>query len=262
MDSALATLNPDASLEVYHEEAEMRKLVFEISEANPHKIPMTRLLEYLTELATVLGSRSEVHFLRVEDGSLPCYMEVEDAAEPVVISRARDVAKGEGTQEAQQAYRNLCAFLKDDEYSAELRSEIGDLIVDFPLAPDERPIFGPFLEDGTLDGILINIGGTDDTVPVHLLSEGTRLKCNASVEMARRLGHYLLQKPIRVRGKGRWYRNAHGKWELHWFDILDFEELDDSSLPEVVSRLRAIRGNDLMSLTDPLEEMRKIRHGE
>ena len=39
-------------------------------------------------------------------------------------------------------------------------------------------------------------------------------------------------------------------------------DLNDSSLPEVVSRLRAIPGNELMSLKNPLEEMRRIRHGE
>jgi hypothetical protein len=49
---------------------------------------------------------------------------------------------------------------------------------------------------------------------------------------------------------------------LELFDISDFEELDDSSIPEIVSRLRAIPGNPLMSSKDPLEEMRRVRYGE
>lgn len=239
-----------------------KRLIFNIPEANPHELPMTRLLEYLTQLATVLGSRNDVHFLTVEEGSLPCIMEVKSDEEPFIVARVKDLAVGKGTQEAKQAYKNLRAFLKDDEYSAELKTETDDVILDFPFAPEQEQVFGPFWQDGTLDGILVKLGGTDDTVPVHLVYEGSHYPCNASIEMARKLGHYILQKPIRVHGRGQWYRNAHGKWEMHWFDILDFEELDDSSLPDVVSRLRAIPGNDLLSLKDPLKEMRKIREGE
>ena len=240
----------------------MRKLVFVIPEANPHKISMTRLLEYLTELATVLGNRNNVHFMKVEEGSLPCYMEVEDQAEPLVIERAKSIARGEGTQEAQSSFNTLREFLKEDEYSAELQTETGDVIVDFPLAPPETPIYGPIVQEGTLDGLLVNMGGVDDTVPVDLLSEGKRYNCDATVEMIKKLRNYLLEKPIRLHGRGRWYRNAQGKWELHGFDIQGFEELDDSSLTEVVARLRAIPGNELTTLPNPLEEIRKIRHGE
>ena len=35
-----------------------KQFIFEIPEADPHKIAMTRLLEYLTELATILGTKT------------------------------------------------------------------------------------------------------------------------------------------------------------------------------------------------------------
>ena len=54
-------------------------------------------------------------------------------------------------------------------------------------------------------------------------------------------------KTIRVHGKGKWYRNSEGKWELRWFDIRDFEELNDASLLDVIGRLRAVPHNDLMN---------------
>src|SRR3984957_3722377 len=240
-----------------------KKLVFRIGEANPHTLPMTRLLEYLTELATVLGSRENVHFLRVEDGSAPCVMEVESTEEPIILSRLRDVATGSSTSEAQRSNRTILRFLQEDEFSAELQAENGDVVLDFPRGDEEEvQAYGPFWQEGSLDGILMKIGGMDDTIPVHLLYEGKHYNCNANIDMARRLGHHLLQKPIRVHGKGKWYRDTSGKWDLHWFDILDFEELENSSLPDVVAQLRAIPSNDLMSLKDPLEEMQKIRHGE
>lgn len=78
----------DCLLEVYHEVAAMAKrLIFEIPEADPHNIPMTRLLEYLTEVATLLGHRKHVHFLKVEDGSLPCFMEIDEEVETDVLAR-------------------------------------------------------------------------------------------------------------------------------------------------------------------------------
>ncbi|HEY4880058.1 MAG TPA: hypothetical protein VIH97_13130 [Candidatus Acidoferrales bacterium] len=240
-----------------------KKLVFRIAEASPHTLPMTRLAEYLTELATMLGSRDRVHFLGVEEGSAVNVMEVESGEEATVVSRVRDVRVGAGTKEAQDAYAAIREYLREDEFSAELETEEGSVILDFPLdIEDAAQVYGPFWQDGSLDGILMKIGGMDDTIPVHLLYEGKHYNCNANIDMARRLGHHLLQKPIRVHGKGKWYRDTSGKWDLHWFDILDFEELENSSLPDVVAQLRAIPSNDLMSLKDPLEEMQKIRHGE
>jgi hypothetical protein len=238
-----------------------KQFIFEIPEADPHKIPMTRLLEYLTELATILGNRKHVHFLRVEEGSLPCFMEIEEEVESLVIDRVNEVLNGEGTEEAQAAYKALRDHLKKDNYSALLKSAEGDIVATFPRILEGK-ILGPFFEDGSIDGILVNIGGTDSTVPVHLLSEGVDFRCNASIDMARKLGHYLLQKPIRVHGRGKWYRNPNGKWSLDLFDISSFEELNDASIPEIVSKLRAIPGNPLMASNDPLEEMRRIRHGE
>jgi hypothetical protein len=237
-----------------------KQLVFEIPEASPHEIPMTRLLEYLSEVATILGNRKHVHFLRVESGSLPCYMEVDEEAEKEVIERVNGVLRGDGTEEARTAFRTLRRYLTEDQYSAALKSE-ENIIAAFPRTPEEK-ILGPYIQEGSLDGLLVNIGGTDATVPVHILSEGTDFRCNTSVEMARRLRNYLLEKPIRVFGKGKWYRNPNGRWHLDIFDISGFEELDDSSIPEVVLKLRAIARNPLMSSSDPLEDMRRVRYGE
>src|SRR5258708_21010011 len=104
----------DCLLEVYHDgEATMPKqFIFEIPEASPRKIPMTRLLQYLNEVATILGNRKNVHFLRVEDGSLPCYMEVDEEAENEVIERVNSILKGGGTVKAQAAFKTLPTYLK------------------------------------------------------------------------------------------------------------------------------------------------------
>lgn len=240
-----------------------KELRFHIHEYTPHTLPMERLAEYLKNLAVLLGSTEEVHFVRLEAGSVSCALETEATEQPKIVSRVQNVKKGEGTEEAIKAYAKLRELLESDETSAELEVESGDVILDFPLVKSgEREIFGPFWQDGSVDGILVKIGGIDATVPVHLVDEGAYHICNASRELAKDLAPHLFSTPIRVHGRGRWIRNTDGKWEMQWFDIHRFEKLETLGLNESVSRLRAIPDNELMSLEDPLGEMRKVRHGD
>ena len=102
--------------------------------------------------------------------------------------------------------------------------------------------YGPLRERGSLDGVLIRVGGKDDTVPVHLLDGDKVHVCNANREVARRLAPDLFGSILRVHGEGRWERDQEGKWNLLRFDIRDFEPLDDVPLGEAVRRLRAVKG--------------------
>jgi len=110
--------------------------------------------------------------------------------------------------------------------------------------------------------MVVRLGGIDETLPVHLLYEGRYHICNATREMVKQLGPYIWGTPIRVHGEGNWYRNTQGMWELQFFDIRSFEPLQETTLSEAVSELRAIPDNRLVSLEDPLAEMQKLRHGE
>ena len=267
VDLVLRTPNPDAPVEVYHKtgsiEMANKEFHFTIRESTPHTLPMARLAEYLRQLAKVFGNEESVHFLRVEEGSADCAIEVDEEKEPAIVDRVRAASVGEGPKEAVDAHNTLWADLVHDNVSAELELPNGDILLEFPAAVfDKTETFGPFWQDGTLDGILVKIGGMDETVPVHLVDEGAHHTCNASRELARQLAPRLFGNPIRVYGRGKWFRNAVGKWEMKWFDIFRFEDLESTSLLETVSRLRSIQDNDLLRLEDPLEEMRKLRHGE
>jgi hypothetical protein len=240
-----------------------KELHFNIDGTSPHILPMARLAEYLRELASILGSEEGVHFLRVGEGSADCTMEVDEDEEAAIITRVQNVTVGDAPKESIKAYESLRALLQQDELSAELELDNGEVILEFPLPSDKQEeTFGPFWQDGTLDGILVKIGGLDDTIPVHLINEGSHYICNTTKEVAKELAHRLYGSPIRVHGKGKWYRNAEGQWEMRWFNIDHFEDLDDASLTELVARLRAIPDNDLMSSKDPIGDMLKIRHGK
>jgi hypothetical protein len=117
-----------------------KQFIFEIPKADPHKIPMTRLLEYLTEVATILGNRTHVHFLKVEEGSLPCFMEIDDEAEELVIDRVNAVFNEDATEEAQQGFRTLRKYLKEDECSASFKNAEGEIIAGFPRVVEEQTL--------------------------------------------------------------------------------------------------------------------------
>ena len=122
--------------------------------------------------------------------------------------------------------------------------------------------YGPFRERGTLDGVLIRVGGKDDTVPVHLLDGDKVHICNANREVARRLAPSLFGAILRVHGEGRWERDQEGKWNLLRFDIRDFEPLDDVPLGEAVRRLRAVKGSGWQRISEPARELHRLRGGQ
>ncbi len=239
-----------------------KELHFSIEGTTPHTLPMARLAEYLKELSRLLGSEKRVHFLRVDEGSANCAMEVDADEEGVITERVVLAKQGGGSKEAVHACRRLQSLLDEDDNSAVMEWQKGAVIIEFPgKSREKEESYGPFTVEGSLMGILVNLGGVDETVPVHLVYQGRRYNCNATRDMARRLRNYLLEKPIRVFGRGKWYRNAQGQWEMHWFDISDFEEVDDATLWDAVGQLRAIPDNDLAKSDDPLGDMLKLRHG-
>jgi hypothetical protein len=240
-----------------------KELRFHIEGTTPHEISMSRLAEYLREIADLLGNKQDVHFLRVETGSLPCIMEIEEQKEDAIISRVKKAIVNRGPKEAVNASSKLRLMLKRDDFSAEFKTDNGETFASYPLGKEKKEeTFGPFWQEGSLDGIVVRLGGIDETLPVHLVFEGRQYICNATREMVKQLGSYIWGNPIRVHGKGKWYRNAQGMWELQFFDILGFEPLQETTLSEAVSDLRAISENRLASLADPLDEMQKLRHGE
>ena len=54
---------------------EQHEYRFVIDACNPDTLPMSRLAEYMGELARLLGSPDQVHFVRLEGGA-PCSSKV------------------------------------------------------------------------------------------------------------------------------------------------------------------------------------------
>jgi hypothetical protein len=124
-------------------------------------------------------------------------------------------------------------------------------------------VYGPITEAASVQGELKRVGGQEPTIPVHIAdADGKWYFCHTSKTIAAQLGGLLFQQ-IRVHGIATWKRNENSMWQLEEFEIQSFDPplaTDDTS--RVVAMLRSIPGSEWNSLDDPLEEVRRIRHGE
>lgn len=234
---------------------------FEIDAFSPETIPMSRLAEYLADLATMLGNKEQVHFVELDEGSTVVVHDVEWEAAPKVRERIHAVQTEDAPDDATRAFRQIDNRLEEDNASGVLVEPKGRRVIEFPgRKKPQRVVYGPFNQEGTLDGVLIRIGGEEEIVPVHLMEEPGRIHmCRANHQTARSLAPYLFGSPLRVSGKGRWFRDREGVWEMKRFTIKAFDVLREDTLKTAVDRLRGI-DSALKRMEDPLGELEDLRH--
>lgn len=236
---------------------------FIIEAFTPETLPMQRLAEYMAQLATLFGSQERVHFLRIKPGSVGLVQAVENEYVVKVRQRLRDVKQRKAPQDAIEAYSSIDNMLAEDNATGLIRTKMGKAkIIEFPGKNRETiERFDAVSQAGSIDGMLVRIGGTDETVPVLLMEEGNiKHHCTCSRELAKTLAPYLFGGILRAHGDGRWHRDDFGNWVMDRFMIRNFKPLDETKLSEVVSKLQSIQ-SDLQSVDDPLHTLRRIRHG-
>ena len=232
---------------------------FVIDAYSPETLPMSRLAEYMADLARLLGSADRVHFVRLEPGSTVLVQRVEPEVALEVRKRIRGLGDNTAPVDATNAFRALNRRLADDDATGSLQ-EGGAEVIPFPGRNQPQPLtFGAFNQPGVLDGVLIRVGGQGDNVPAHLRDGEVIHMCHATRDMARQLAAHLYGPTLRVQGEGRWEREADGSWLMKRFNIARFEELDDAPLGDVVERLRSVEGSGWKKIDASAEELRALR---
>jgi hypothetical protein len=239
--------------------------IFHIDGWTPKSLPMSRLAEYLAELAKLMGETERVHFEKLKRGSAIVCAVVERPAAPKVRRRVVQAKSVEAPDDIRKPYQKLNDLLRIDNSRGDLKVGSAKILKfpgrDIPLA--ER--IGPFREHAEIDGVLVRIGGTDETAHAHIEdADGQSWQCVLSREQARLLAPYLYGLPLRVSGNGRWARNELGKWELvsPGLKIEGFTVLRDEDLGATITRLRAVPGSGWAQEKDPLRLLTKIRDGD
>ncbi|MGH9334958.1 MAG: hypothetical protein ACRD21_14555 [Vicinamibacteria bacterium] len=225
---------------------------------------MARLAQYMEDLAVLLGHQESVHFLRLEPGSTVLVQLIDEENAPKVRKRLDEVKLKRGPAEAMRAFENIDRLLETDQAVGVLEESDGGKLVEFPgRARREKLDFGGVTQTESIDGIPIRIGGKEEWVPILLQTEKAEVISGAYAkrELAKEIAPHLFTDVIRVHGRGRYHRTPEGVWLLDRFTITDFEVLDSSPLRDVVERLRKIEGSEWPEVEDPLEELRRLRHG-
>src|SRR5277367_1289704 len=138
---------------------------------SPETIPMHRLAEYMADIAVILGEQENVHFVALEDGSVGLVSNIEDRAVEKARERAESTRRGHGPPEAISAARNINRRLTQDRGTGTLvegPKESPKELIRF--LGEQPPSIKAFSEQGSLDGIVVLVGGKSNPVSVHLES--------------------------------------------------------------------------------------------
>ena len=89
----------------------------------PATLPMSRLAEYLTDLAVLLGEKEHVHFLELKEGCSAIRHAIDGPAVPKVRARIRAAKTGHTTPESSGAMNRIEHRLRADNAKAVLRDD-------------------------------------------------------------------------------------------------------------------------------------------
>ena len=223
--------------------------VFRIDVFSPETLPMGRLAQYLAALAKMLGHEEHTHFVGVEAGSAKLRAAIDAVDAPKVEGRLNAVRLGDGPKEALAAKQALDDLLANDNAIGTLtEGDTNRVVIAFPGRDRPKPIaFPPFREDTSIDGVLISIGGRDNTAHAQL-QDGDVLHVGVTMrrELARDLGKLLYGPIIRLFGNGKFERLPNGVWKMSDFRVDRYELLDGRTVQEVLDSVRLVAGNRLM----------------
>lgn len=238
--------------------------VFHISDSyTPETIPMERLAEYMAALAKLLGEAASVHFTEVFDASTALRADVDSPAQPKVHERISGLRTGDPAPDVAKAFNVLDEMLRKDNAFGSLTDggRPGGVVIPFPGKRKPQPApFGPFRQEGSLDGRVHRIGGKDATKHVAIGDGSREFNLTTNEALALELRHHLFGETLRFHGTGTWYRQADGEWDLRSFKVTSFETLQDLPLQDVIARLRSVP-SELRKLDDPSKQLLEDRYG-
>lgn len=238
-----------------------REYRFEIDAFTPDTIPLSRLAQYLADLARIMGESTNVHLNRIEKGSTAPIIRVDWEAEPKVRDRIRLVKIGEGPSEARKAYKEINKKLLEDNANGFLLDPGQTKVIRFPGRDAANQLeFGPIRQTSVFQGIPIKVGGERDPVPLHLEDGEQTHILWASRRIAKAIANYLFVSMIRVEGRGRFTRDRTGEWQMLDFVVNDFDVLREGDIRHDLERLRKMPAAWKQE-KDPLQKLATLRTG-
>jgi len=233
-----------------------------INAYTPETIPMARLAQYMRNLAALLGHDTAVHFETLKLGSTQLVTRVDHEDAPKVAAHIAQIKAGEASPETIRAQTEIDCLLADDNATGFVYEDDNESakVIDFPGVTRPRPTtYGPFNQEGSLDGILVSVSGADQTVHLQLQNgdiKYTGIETNR--DTARRLARHMYE-PVRIVGTGRWLRDQDSNWVLKKFRVDSYSVLAADDLKDVIDQMREIEGSEWKDMEDPIGRLRALR---
>ena len=221
---------------------DFEELEFVIPAFTPETMPLPRLLQYLGEIATVVGVADDMHLIRIEESSTKPVFKMPRATAALARQRADEVRQGRGSSAQRGAFDRIRQMVRHDgDEPASLRDRAGEILSFFPIeAPDA--VVASVRQPTTFDGTLMRVGGVGDYSAIQMQDASGKIYSGftASRSNAKAMGS-LLFEPLRVTGIGSWERMRSGAWNLSKMLISSFERIEDETAEEVMRRLGAVK---------------------
>lgn len=227
----------------------------------PKSVALARLGEYLKAYAVLLGTSNQPAYAGVVKGSarLRASIPVEHRTETRVrlLSVSHEVDFGNVASNDDSAIRarnSLADMLARDGLSGELEDREGAVILRFEKPKPQMQAVEPIVHDtGVIDGVVIALGGIDDTVHLRLLTRpGEEVKLTLrDLNEARKAARHFRGDTVRAHVHGTWKRTSAGRWEPHSPYLDRIEELSDEAGGDLLTRLSALPGNRWSTMADP-----------
>lgn len=222
--------------------ADFEELEFVIPAYTPETMPLPRLLEYLTQIAAVVGVADDMHLIRIEKSSTKPVFKMPRETAARARERADAVRLGRGNQAQRTAYERIRQMVRrDGDKPASLSDRSGVILSFFPEEPPDA-VVATIRQPTTFDGALTRIGGVGDYSAVQMQDVSGKVYSGFSAprSLAKAMGG-LLFEPLRVTGIGNWERTRAGHWNLSKMLIQSYERMEDSAAEDIILRLHAAK---------------------
>ena len=219
------------------------ELEFVIPAYTPETMPLNRLLEYLEQIADVLGVANDMHLVRIDPSSTKPVFRMHAPMAERARAAAAAVRIGQGTNRQRDAYGRIRCMVRQDGDSrpASLSDRTG-VLLNFAPEEDNYAVVATVRQATTFDGELTRVGGIGDDSAIQMQDLGGQVYSGFSAPraVAKSMASHLFE-PLRVTGIGNWERTRGGDWLLSKMLIQTYVPLEDSPVEDVLLRLRAAK---------------------
>jgi hypothetical protein len=227
--------------------SDFEDISFVIPGYTPETMPLNRLIDYLQQMAVVLGDPENLHLIEIRKSSTAPVLRTPIATAIAAGDRARRIQRGEGTRRQTGAYNRIRHMLRQDagatvqrDRPALLRTTT-QVLLEIPAAPKDTGVVEGLRQFTTIDGQLTRVGGAGEDAALQVQQIDGRILSGFTAKraLAKELAT-LLYEPVRLMGIGQWYRDEEAHWTLDRMLVQGYERLEDEDALVTLERLRKL----------------------